>query len=106
MEIQASGDSPTVDRSGYTVLVEPLAVISASRDSGEIVKPYSRDQLSNALEFGYKHGVSKASSYLPAGFHTLTMHLTMDGLLSTSNSCSERSTPLNSRVHSRRMVAF
>jgi len=38
-----------------------------------------RDQLSNAIEFGYKDGVSKASSYLPAGFHTLTVHLTMDG---------------------------
>jgi len=61
------------------VLVAPLTGIPASRDSGKIVKPFSRDQLSNALEFRHKDGVSKASSYLPPGFHTLTMHLTIDG---------------------------
>jgi uncharacterized glyoxalase superfamily protein PhnB len=35
--------------------------------------------LPNAFEFGYKNGVSRASSYLPAGFHALTVHLTVPG---------------------------
>src|SRR5215813_3478262 len=29
--------------------------------------------------FAYNWGVSKASSYLPAGFHSLTVHLTVSG---------------------------
>ena len=39
----------------------------------------SPSKLQAVPEFGYHKGVSKASSYLPAGFHTLSVHLTMNG---------------------------
>ena len=34
---------------------------------------------SQAAEFEYNSGLSKASSYIPAGFHPLTVHLTVSG---------------------------